>query len=380
MIAFLIGELDIRGGTHKQFLKLLDYTSKRTDDFKIITYRVDYAKTYPGFAKYKDKIYTIPDAQFRFRQPINSISRIKESRRELRKLLENVDIINVHDCGMEFLFPEFKHKKMVWQVNDLPGAFALGASSRQKQNSLKNRLLKKLYVRYSRYADIFTVNVNKNRDRISNVFNRDARVLYCGIEPVGVTSNTDESLQRFDSRKINILSSGVFLPYRNYETQIRVVKLLVKKGIDVHLRIIGSTSLNPAYAESIRRMIDEDGLADRITICGMVDEDRFRELHEQSDLFMFINIDQSWGLAVFEAMSCGIPVIVSNSVGATEILTDNENAIFVNPTDENEIADRIISLMNNPEKYRKLSEVSSEFHENYTWDSAYSSKMFELLK
>lgn len=32
MIAFLISELNICGGTHKQFLKLLEYTEKRGED------------------------------------------------------------------------------------------------------------------------------------------------------------------------------------------------------------------------------------------------------------------------------------------------------------------------------------------------------------
>ena len=56
MIAFLINELDIRGGTHKQLLKLLEYTSARSDDFFIVTKRVDFEKTYPGFRKFENKI------------------------------------------------------------------------------------------------------------------------------------------------------------------------------------------------------------------------------------------------------------------------------------------------------------------------------------
>ncbi len=372
MIAFIIANLDIRGGTHKQFLKLLDYTAGITDDFIIVTYKVDYAKTYPGFSKYKDKIHVITAA--RLRHPFTII----KSRKELRELLRDTDVVNIHDGGFEFLFPALKDKKVVWQVNDLPPAFSLGASKKQKQN-LKTWFLKRIYVNYSKYIDIFTVNVSKNRDRIRKVFSRDAEVLYCGIEPVGIHNDTDATLERFKMGQINLLSSGVFFPYRNYETQVRVVKLLCAKGYDVKLDIIGSTSLSQVYADSIRRMISDEGLDDRINICGMVDEAEFRRLHQQADIFMFINIDQSWGLAVFEAMSCGIPVVVSNSVGATEILTDNEDSIFVNPTDENEIAEKIIALMADPDRYRTLSDISANFHKKYTWDDAYSSKMFDLL-
>lgn len=378
MIAFLIGSLDIRGGTHKQFLKLIDYTAGITDDFIIITYKVDYAKTYPDFGKYKDKIRIITAAYPSFFHPLRQLSKVIKDRKELRELVRDADVVNIHDYGFGLLFPALKDKKVVWQVNDLPAAFSLGASKRQKQN-LKTRFLKRLYVNYSRYIDVFTVNVSKNRDRIRKVFSRDAEVLYCGIEPVGIHNNTDATLERFKAGRINLLSSGVFFPYRNYETQVRVVKLLCAKGYDVKLDIIGSTTLSPAYADGIRRMIADEGLEGRINICGMVDEVEFKRLHQQADIFMFINIDQSWGLAVFEAMSCGIPVVVSNSVGATEILTDNENSIFVNPTDENEIAGKITALMADPDRYRMLSGISAKFHEKYTWDDAYCSKMFELL-
>ena len=50
-----------------------------------------------------------------------------------------------------------------------------------------------------------------------------------------------------------------------------------------------------------------------VTIWGEVDENTYLKLFDKADIFTFGNIDQSWGLAVFEAMSCGLPTIVSNS-------------------------------------------------------------------
>lgn len=90
-------------------------------------------------------------------------------------------------------------------------------------------------------------------------------------------------------------------------------------------------------------------------------------------------MDQSWGLAVFEAMSCGLPVIVSKSVGATEILSNNENALFVDPMNVDEIIATIIGLMTNEEQYLQIVDVSRNFHNCYTWDKSYSSRMLNLM-
>ena len=377
MIAFLINELDIRGGTHKQFLKLLEYTAARTDDFYVVTKSVDLTKTYPGFQPFKDRIRLFkPEGSGK--GTFHTALAIRRNVKKLRNLTNDADVINIHDQGFELFLAAFKKKKTIWQINDLHASFQVGCNKDSKQ-SWKTALIRKLIQYYSKYINRFTVNVSKNRTRIFEAFNRNADVLYCGIEPVGIKRDISTSLQRFNEKKLNILSSGVFFPYRNYETQVNVVSRLATDGIDVHLNIIGSTDLNPAYSQKIRDLIIEKGLEKRITICGMVDEVKFKQLHNDSDVFMFINIDQSWGLAVFEAMSCGLPVFVSESVGATEILSDGIDAIFVNPTDADQIAEKIEDLMNDSDKYQGLCVSGEAFHHDYTWDKAYSQPMYAIL-
>ena len=375
MIAFLINELDVRGGTHKQLLKLLEYTEKQGLDFCVITKKINLDKTYPGFRKYGNKVRL-------FRHKVRKSIILKFfsnifSIYILRKLLNNVDIVNIHDSGFETLLPAFIGKKTYWQINDLHSCFKVGVS--KGKMSLQDKILRSNIILFKSIITDFIVNVTKNKERIQTCFRRNAHVFYCGIEPVGIRRNISQSIVRFKDKRLNLLTSGVFFPYRNYETQVTVIKQLIKKGINAHLNIIGSTELNKEYANSIRKMVSNEGLAEHITICGQVNEEEFEQLHQNSDLFLFVNIDQSWGLAVFEAMSCSIPVIVSRSVGATEILTDETNAIFVDPIDSDEIADAIISLMCNEDVYIQLANTSSVFHNLYSWDNAYCSKMIDLM-
>lgn len=375
MIAFLITTLNVRGGTHKQLLKLIEYTESQGEDFIIITEPVDWNRTYVGFQKYKDKIRPIffKPSKHVFSKVFNTIKRISI----LRKLVKDASVINIHDSGFETFLPAFMGKVVVWQINDLPYYFHVGVS--KGKTTFQDFLRKKYFLFFQKYITAYTVNVSKNQERIKNAFHRDAKVFYCGIEPVEVNRNIDDTTLRFKDKKINLLSSGVFFPYRNYETQISVVKSLVERGIDANLNIIGTTKFNVAYANKIQQLITEAGLEKRITICGEVDEIEFKRLHKNADVFMFINIDQSWGLAVFEAMSCGLPVIVSNSVGATEILQDKENSIFVDPINVEQIVNEIIRLMSDDAWYKKISLSAASFHKDYTWDRAYSSKMLNLM-
>lgn len=377
MIAFLISELDIRGGTHKQFLKLLEFTEQKGEDFYIITQRVDFNKTYPALKKYNDRI-RIFDIE-KGSNPISKYFARKKNIQKLHSMLKDADVANIHDCGFELFLNAFKGIPTIWQINDLPTLFQVGVAA-QSKNTLKNKIFRRIVLSSLKNINEITVNVSKNAERVNDKLNRTAKVLYCGIEPLGIKINTDASLSRFHNKKINLLSSGVWLPYRNYETQVEIVRILTEKGYDVNLNIIGSTSYSPEYLDSIKSKINEYNLNKKIHICGMVDEKQFVELHQNADLFMFINVDQSWGLAVFEAMSCGIPVIVGNSVGATEILHDKIDSIFVEPKSAESIAKIIINLTQSSDQFKQLSERSTNFCSDYTWDKAYSEPMLKILQ
>ena len=181
-------------------------------------------------------------------------------------------------------------------------------------------------------------------------------------------------------KEFKLLSMGVFFSYRNYETLIKVIKKMREQGIKISLNIIGSTDVDKDYSSKIYAMVNEYNMGEIVKICGQVDDKTYTDLFNDSDAFAFINIDQSWGLAVFEAMSCGLPVIVSNSVGATELLRDGIDSIIVNPLDVETIEQAIKRLMIDKYFYNELSNNAFRVVKEYTWDEMYSSKLVDIFK
>ncbi len=377
MITFLINELNICGGTHKQFLHLVKYINNKHINFQIITTNYNREKTYPEFKQFENRIHVIQKKQDR-----NVLYRIYDKlifALRLRRAIKGSTIINVHDPGFELFFPIFPAKSVIWQINDLPSYFHVGVFKTGRHNKIKSQIAKRLAIWGTHHAvRQITVNVTKNKKRVEHVLKQPASVFYCGIEPIGIYRDQKATKDRFEHNEINILTSGVFFPYRNYETQILVIEHLIKTGIHANLKIIGATS-DQEYTAKIRQMIIDKKLESHVQICGQVNERLFSQLHHESDVFMFINIDQSWGLSVFEAMSCNIPVIVSSSVGATEILKDKFNAIFVNPTDIDAITEEIKRLMTDPSYYNLIVMNAKEIIHQYTWDNSYCAPITNLL-
>lgn len=378
-VLVVIKDLNIRGGTHKQVLRLCDYLDKNNEVI-IFTRIYEKEKTYSGFEKFN--IIT-PKINNNIKDNIISkiINRIKNNIIEdkaLKKLLDDVDIVNIHDCGVVRLVKvaKKKNKKVVLQINDVPNCFLEGHEKGQS-DSLKKKLQRIMFRNLIMKVDKITVNVTKNKEIVKRCFNRDAEVFYCGVD---VNENLKRHYGIQNEKRLNIFSSGVFFPYRNYETLVNVIEKIVKSGMDVHLDIMGSTDRDKDYSNYIKKMISDKQLNDYITIWGQVDDEKYVELHDNADIFIFININQSWGLAVFEAMSCGLPVIVSDSVGAIEILNDRENAIILDPKNIEEIINEIIKLKEDKDYYKKISNNAYEITKSFTWDNLYNSKMLELFE
>lgn len=148
----------------------------------------------------------------------------------------------------------------------------------------------------------------------------------------------------------------------------------------MRLDIIGRTDYALDYYKAIQHQVSENHLDNCIKIWGQVDDNIYSELFNKADIFAFINIEQSWGLAVFEAMSAGIPTIVSNSVGATELLHNDEDAIILNPKSVDEICRVIKRLMTDEKYYNRISDEAARVVKEFSWDKLYSSKMLDIFK
>ena len=73
------------------------------------------------------------------------------------------------------------------------------------------------------------------------------------------------------------------------------------------------------------------------------------------DLFYQSSVIEGFPNAVLEAMATSLPTIATPAGGTREVLTDKENGIITDSNPEN-TANKIINLINNPEKAKILGQ------------------------
>ncbi len=69
---------------------------------------------------------------------------------------------------------------------------------------------------------------------------------------------------------------------------------------------------------------------------------------------------ESFPNSILEAMAAGKPVVVTDVGGLREIVVDGETGFVIKPQVVEGLADKVLWLMNNPEKSRALGEAGRE--------------------
>ena len=112
---------------------------------------------------------------------------------------------------------------------------------------------------------------------------------------------------------------------------------------------------------------------------GFVQQEELINKYMEIDLMIFPSLSDGFGNSVLEAMACGIPAIVSNNAGISDIIIDGYNGYVMNYDDYEEIADRLILLKEDRELVNKLGINAKETALTCKWE-IYDENINNIIK
>ncbi|MBC3920287.1 glycosyltransferase [Undibacterium sp. CY18W] len=120
------------------------------------------------------------------------------------------------------------------------------------------------------------------------------------------------------------------------------------------------------------------GLAeDDVVLTGFVPDADLPLLYQACALFVFPSWHEGFGLPALEAMSCGAPVIASNTSSLPEVLGCPE-ALF-NPRDIKSIASKMVEVLQNPAFSEHLRQHGLMQAKKFSWDAS-AKKAIEAIQ
>ncbi|MBP6512474.1 MAG: glycosyltransferase family 4 protein [Bacteroidia bacterium] len=164
-------------------------------------------------------------------------------------------------------------------------------------------------------------------------------------------------------------------PKKNTKNTLIAFHQLLTKG-KLKRRIV-LTDLKATEVQKIIKQNNLDGLDEFLILTNYVNHEDMPDLYTQAFAFLYPSIRESFGLPIIEAMSCGTPVITSNSSCMPEIAKDA--ARFVDPFDPASIAEGIEEMEFNDHLRLQFIEKGLMRSKDFSW-SASAKKLINLYR
>jgi glycosyltransferase involved in cell wall biosynthesis len=105
-------------------------------------------------------------------------------------------------------------------------------------------------------------------------------------------------------------------------------------------------------------------------VTGGLTEDELAQRYVDADVFALLSRHEPWGVVVNEAAASGLPLVLSERVGAAhDLLRDGENG-FVVPAEDVEAAAAALRRLADPELRRRLGERSRELVRPWNYEAS----------
>jgi glycosyltransferase involved in cell wall biosynthesis len=173
-------------------------------------------------------------------------------------------------------------------------------------------------------------------------------------------------LKKLKRRKNVILTIGRRLHLKNLEQKIKAWERIIN---EVEFWIFG---IDPSIYHELKAKHPNA----KIKFFFKPSDEKIVRLYNEATIFVQTSTHEGFCLPVLEAMACGCPVITTDSDGNMDFCIDNKNCLITSKNDVNELANKILRLLNSQKQQDKLRNEGLKTVKNYSWET----KIDELEK
>ncbi len=158
-----------------------------------------------------------------------------------------------------------------------------------------------------------------------------------------------------------VLGVGRLSRNKGYDYLVKATSILVHKGINIELELIGSGE----EEDALRTLAQELQIHDKVHFKGWLTFDDVRSAMMKATVFAHPSsgIGDAKPNVIEEAMALGVPVVASNVAGIPELLNDGKCGMLVPSKDPIALADAIEKLLQSESLRRSYAEAARRFAE-----------------
>jgi glycosyltransferase involved in cell wall biosynthesis len=189
-----------------------------------------------------------------------------------------------------------------------------------------------------------------------------------------------ESVKRrygIDPSEKLVLYIGRLVPQKGVEYLIRAAPMILRNQQNAKFIIAG----DGWSRNQLEGLAASMGLGNKIKFLGFISEDERIQLLLSADALVVPSLYEPFGIIALEGMAAGVPVIVSNVGGLSEIVEHDRTGMHAYAANPESIAWCVNKLLSDYEYSQWISEnAKKRIKEQYSWEAAAkkTSEVYEL--
>lgn len=157
-----------------------------------------------------------------------------------------------------------------------------------------------------------------------NFFTQKVSEAKVTLMPLPIVENMfypDEDKEFLPSDNLRILMPARFMEYKEHRILLEALKYMCDGGQEnFSLTLVGKDGF---YKKEVMKQIKDLNLTSYIKCVEKIDLTGMRDQYLQHDIVVLPSRNEAIGMVIPEAMACGVPVIVSDTVGAKLYVEDS---------------------------------------------------------
>lgn len=161
--------------------------------------------------------------------------------------------------------------------------------------------------------------------------------------------------------KLHVVCVGRLIERKGVWELLKGFQMVVREMPNAHLDLIGTGILD----EPLKEWIREHDLVNGVTLHGSVKHDDVPQHLRRASLFVLPSHAEGMSNALLEGMACGLPVVVTETGGTSELVRGN--GLIVPKESPGALAEAILAILTDDRKRGEMSAASLKIAGSFSW-------------
>ena len=236
----------------------------------------------------------------------------------------------------------------------------LKIASKRETGGLRSKAQRQIEKQIFRIADRIVVNSKAVREFLmdAKISDEKIEVIYNGLDLARLEpkqTNRAEICKQLDlpadeNIKFITLVANLRHKVKNQPMFLRAAKKIAENSADAHFVLAGEGELK----DDLERLARELNIAEKTHFIGRCT--KIPELLAVSFAGVLTSSHEGFSNSILEYMAARLPVVATRVGGAGEAITEGENGFLIESGDDRSLAEKLILLLENPERARQFGE------------------------